>query len=129
MYLAHFAMHAPIEAKQELYDKYEKKRAQLPLIEDLKAPYSHKLLKARQDDPHYAGELENLDENIGRVIDALKKNGQYENTIIVFTGDNGGRVSIWTNQAHPTSNQPLRAGKRLFLRAESRSHSSSIGRG
>jgi len=111
MYLAHFAMHAPIEAKQELYDKYEKKRAQLPLIEDLKAPYSHKLLKARQDDPHYAGELENLDENIGRVIDALKKNGQYENTIIVFTGDNGGRVSIWTNQAHPTSNQPLRAGK------------------
>lgn len=111
MYLAHFSMHAPIEAKQELYEKYEKKRAKLPPVENLKDPYSHKLLKARQDDPHYAGELENLDENIGRVINALKENGQYENTIIVFTGDNGGRVSIWINQAHPTSNQPLRAGK------------------
>lgn len=111
MYLAHFAMHAPIEAKQELFEKYEKKRAQIKQVEDLKDPYSHKLLKAQQDDPHYAGELENLDENIGRVINALKENGQYENTIIVFTGDNGGRVSIWENQAHPTSNQPLRAGK------------------
>ena len=114
MYLAHFAMHSPIEAKQELYEKYEKKRAKLPPVEGIKDPHSHKLLKARQDDPHYAGELENLDENIGRVLEALKDSGQYDNTIIVFTGDNGGRVSIW-NQKHPTSNQPLRAGKTFLF--------------
>lgn len=37
----------------------------------------------------YAGMLENLDDNVGRLIHYLKENGEYENTIIVFMSDNG----------------------------------------
>lgn len=38
----------------------------------------------------YAGMVSNMDYNIGRIIDQLKRNGQYENTIIIYLQDNGG---------------------------------------
>jgi len=37
----------------------------------------------------YAAMIENLDYNLGRVVDALKKSGKYENTFIIFLSDNG----------------------------------------
>jgi arylsulfatase len=37
----------------------------------------------------YAGMVENLDHHVGRLIDHLKKIGEYENTIFVVFGDNG----------------------------------------
>lgn len=37
----------------------------------------------------YAGMVDNLDYNIGRIINHLKSTGQYENTLIVFMADNG----------------------------------------
>jgi arylsulfatase A-like enzyme len=52
--------------------------------------------------------IEQLDTGIGRVIDALKKNGLSDNTIVVFMSDNGG---LSTAQGNPTSNLPLRGGK------------------
>ncbi|MFP4499711.1 MAG: sulfatase-like hydrolase/transferase [Candidatus Hydrogenedentota bacterium] len=38
----------------------------------------------------YAAMIDRMDQGIGRVIDALKRNGQYENTLILFMADNGG---------------------------------------
>ena len=49
--------------------------------------------------------IEHMDSGIGRVIDALKESGQYENTIIVFTSDNGGQANVGAN------NGPLRGEK------------------
>ena len=46
-----------------------------------------------------------LDEAVGQVVDSLKEVGEYENTVIVFTTDNGGSVS------HASSNLPLRGTK------------------
>ena len=46
-----------------------------------------------------------MDEAIGQVVDALKASGEYDNTAIVFTTDNGGSVS------HRGSNLPLRGTK------------------
>lgn len=111
LHLSHFAMHAPIETSPELRAKFQKKAEALPEIEnDWKYDeYAHKEIKTRQDDAEYAGELATLDKNIGKLIDALKASGKYENTIIVFTGDNGGRSCAM--HGHPTSNEPLRAGK------------------
>ncbi|MDZ8117030.1 sulfatase [Pontiella agarivorans] len=111
LHLCHFAMHHPIGSKPELREYFEQKRAALPVLENdrIQTDHMHKPQKFRQDDPEYAGELATLDENIGRLVDALKAAGQYENTIIVFTGDNGGRTSY--HREHPTSVQPLRAGK------------------
>lgn len=49
--------------------------------------------------------IEHLDEGIGKVISALKQTGQYENTVIVFTSDNGGWLPDEAN------NGPFRDGK------------------
>jgi arylsulfatase A-like enzyme len=51
----------------------------------------------------YAAMLANMDHHIGRLIDHLKKTGQYENTLVVFLSDNGGTGA--------GDNGPLRGGK------------------
>lgn len=115
LHLCHFAMHSPIKSKPELTKKFTRKAAELPKLERdrILDDHAHKPQKLRRDNPVYAGELSTLDTNIGRLLDALKESGQYENTIIVFTGDNGGRSSYF--QAHPTSNRPLRTGKTFLF--------------
>ena len=74
---------------------------------------------APQRNPMYAGMLRSLDDAVGRIAAALEKNGVAENTIILFTGDNGS----WHNVAREasknkewaevpvTSNAPFRSGK------------------
>jgi arylsulfatase A-like enzyme len=52
----------------------------------------------------YAAMIFNLDENIGRLLQALQETGKADNTLVVFTSDNGGESRV-------TSNAPLRAGK------------------
>jgi len=61
-----------------------------------------------QDNPVYAGLVEAMDDAVGKVLSALKEMGLDENTIIVFTSDNGGFAA---GDAFATSNLPLRAGK------------------
>ena len=51
------------------------------------------------------GMLAAMDEAIGKVVDALKRSGDFDNTLLVFTTDNGGSVS------HAASNLPLRGTK------------------
>jgi arylsulfatase A-like enzyme len=52
--------------------------------------------------------IEHMDHSIGQVLDTLKKTGQYENTIVVFTSDNGGDLNFGA------SNGNLRSGKGSF---------------
>lgn len=115
LHLSHFAMHSPIESKVELRNHFGEKSGRLsPLSKDrVLDDYAHQPQKQRQDNAEYAGELATLDENIGRLIDSLKASGQYDDTIVVLTGDNGGRTSWF--QKHPTSNQPLRTGKTFLF--------------
>lgn len=61
-----------------------------------------------QSNPVYAAMISSMDENVGKVIKELKRLGLYENTIIIFTSDNGG---LSTAESSPTSNFPLKAGK------------------
>ena len=63
-----------------------------------------------QSNAAYACMVESMDQNIGRIIAALKKRGMFENTIIVFLSDNGG-LSTGSGPNSPTSSLPLRAGK------------------
>lgn len=49
--------------------------------------------------------IEHMDDGIGKVVQALKETGAYENTLIVFTSDNGGQLNVGAN------NGPLRDGK------------------
>lgn len=58
----------------------------------------------RHDDHLYASILKSFDESIGKLLQALEDNGVAENTIVIFTSDNGGLVDY-------TDNWPLRSGK------------------
>jgi len=87
MYLAYNAPHTPLQATKDDYDA-------LPMIED------HTLRV-------YAAMIRSLDRNVGRVLDALKERGLDDNTIVVFTSDNGGTHYIGL----PDINQPLRGWK------------------
>jgi arylsulfatase A-like enzyme len=61
-----------------------------------------------QDNAVYAAMIENMDANIGRLLHKLDSLGLSDNTIIIFTSDNGG---LSTAEGSPTKNGVLRAGK------------------
>ncbi|MBZ2185430.1 MAG: sulfatase [Bryobacter sp.] len=93
LYLAHHAPHTPIEAKQELVRKYERK---------LRAGLRH-------TNAVYAAMVESLDESVGRIEEYLRAKGLAGNTVIVFSSDNGGYLEGQGGRV--TSNEPLRSGK------------------
>ena len=61
-----------------------------------------------QNQEVYAAMLEQLDTAVGPMLAELDRTGVADRTIVTFTSDNG---SLATAEGHPTSNQPLRAGK------------------
>jgi arylsulfatase A-like enzyme len=91
MYLSYNAPHTPLQATKEDYDA-------LPQIGD------HTLRV-------YAAMIRSLDRNVGRVLDALKANGLDDNTLVVFTSDNGGAHYIGL----PDINRPYRGWKATFF--------------
>jgi len=84
--LAHYAVHTPIQAKKDVTAKYEKKQ------------------KTKQKNAKYAAMVESVDDATGTVIATLEKLNLTDNTLIIFTSDNGGLMG-------PTHNAPLRSGK------------------
>jgi arylsulfatase A len=60
--------------------------------------------------PNYAAMLESMDDGVGRVVAELRKNNLLDNTIIVFTSDNGG-VGLAELGPVPTNLEPLRKWK------------------
>lgn len=116
--LSFYLVHTPLQAKEADIQRYQEKRA-LANIDTLSeidenpvwaqwATVSRYKERHVQGLPVYAGMVHSLDANVGKVIDALKEQGLYENTVIIFTSDNGG---LSTAEGWPTSNAPLRAGK------------------
>jgi len=111
LYLSYYTVHTPIQACKHHLEKYEKKLATLPKIEsDSIKREKHGVTRARQDNPAYASMVYAMDENVGRLMETLKEQGLDENTIVFFTGDNGG-LSTLTKKPGPTCETPLRAGK------------------
>lgn len=114
-----YSVHAPIQAKSEKIAKYEKKAAEMGL-DKIKAlipgehfPVEHKkhlrvVRRVIQSDPAYAAMIEHLDENVGKILEALDERGLSDNTLIFFTSDNGGLSSA---EGSPTCNAPLHEGK------------------
>jgi arylsulfatase A-like enzyme len=109
LYLAHYAVHTPLQGKPELVAKYQAKLAShdMPGPEIAQHPQDG-ATRAVQSHPIYAAMMESLDTSVGRLVAKLDELGLRENTIIIFTSDNGG---LSTSEGSPTSNLPLRAGK------------------
>lgn len=55
--------------------------------------------------------VKTLDDNVGKLMDALDDLGLAENTLLIFTSDNGGNMYDRPEGVYPTNNHPLRAGK------------------
>jgi len=111
--LAFYAVHTPIEAKSEDIQRNRKEIAAFDYGTTPEyVPEGNGVTRMRQNEPTYAGLVENTDENIGKLIHALKENGLYDNTIIVITSDHGGLSTRGKNtRIVPTTNAPFRAGK------------------
>lgn len=107
-FLSFYAVHGPIQTSEERWNKYRKKALQNTIPEQGFAMERNLPIRLYQDNPVYAGLVEQMDLAVGHVLDALQKAGLDKNTIIVFTSDNGGVAS---GDAYATSNSPLRGGK------------------
>ena len=116
--LWHYAVHTPIMGKGDDIARFVKKAARLKL--DRTAAHADgeaypfecwKHLKVRrrlfQSDAVYAALVYNLDQNVGRLLRTLEETGCADNTIVVFSSDNGGLATIEA----PTCNLPLAEGK------------------
>lgn len=90
IYYAPYAVHTPIQPIEDLMPKYKDKEAW-----------------NGQDNAKYATMVENVDRQIGRLINRLSEMKELENTFILFTSDNGGVFKI-------TKQRPLRAGKGAY---------------
>ncbi|MFB6273130.1 MAG: sulfatase, partial [Salinibacter sp.] len=115
-FLSFYEVHIPKEAPDSLIETYRRKRAQRGLgavdefegIEQVWPNEKTRRERVVQGDPVYAAMVEAMDIAIGRVLSALRENGLADNTVVVFTSDNGG---LSTAEGHSTSNRPLRGGK------------------
>lgn len=67
--------------------------------------------KQKQDNPVYAAMVQSVDESVGNILQQLEDFDLIENTIIVFTSDNGGFTTLSPKRTAPTAVAPLRAGK------------------
>lgn len=107
-YLSFYSVHAPIQSTKALWSKYRQKAERMPTPESRFIIDRTSPVRQVQDHPVYAGMIEAMDSAVGLALAALDRNGLMNNTIIVFTSDNGG-VSAGDGKA--TSNLPLRGGK------------------
>lgn len=119
LYLSFYAVHTPLQARPEQIRKYERKIDSLGLSARAMEttdrawirtapPRGRFVERTMQGHPVYAGMVETLDRNVGRLMDAVTALGLEEQTIVMFMSDNGG---LSTAEGSPTSNRPLRAGK------------------
>jgi arylsulfatase A-like enzyme len=100
LYLPHFGVHAPHHAKKELITKFKGKAA-----------------AGEHHDPTYAAMIASVDESVGRIVAKLAELELAENTLVIFTSDNGGvggykREGIQGGDI--TDNAPLKGGKGML---------------
>ena len=107
-YLSFYSVHAPIQTSQPLWAKYRAKADQHPHPGDRFVIDRTLPVRQVQDCPIYAGMIESMDQAVGIVLDTLDRLGLSDNTVVIFTSDNGG---VSSGDAYATSNLPLRGGK------------------
>src|SRR5205814_3892397 len=101
LYLPHFAVHSPHHAKEELIDRFKPKPA-----------------VGGHHDPTYAAMIASVDESVGRVVALLDELKLADNTLVIFSSDNGGvggyeRAGVREGK-DVTDNAPLRGGKGML---------------
>lgn len=110
LYLSFYTVHTPIQPKENLQHRFADKLAAMDNPpETAFGEEGESMVRLTQDDPDYAAMVRSMDENLGKVLNALDRLEQTDNTVVIFMSDNGGLSTVpWEA---PTSNVPLRAGK------------------
>jgi len=90
LYLSHYLVHTPLEAKKDLVRKYKNRQR-----------------GRHHDNPVYAAMIDSVDQSVGRVLATLDELGLADDTVVIFTSDNGGAYQA-------TSAHPLRGHKANF---------------
>lgn len=119
LYLPYHAVHTPIQGKPGDVAYFEAKAKRLGLDtlptfeegEHFPAEHNREWRVRRrllQSDPEYAALVKAVDDNVGRLMNTLDELGLADNTIVIFTSDNGG---LATAEGSPTCNAPLAEGK------------------
>lgn len=93
LYFAHYAVHTPLQAKKPDIDRFQ----------GLIWP------TMRHKNPTYAAMIWSVDQSVGRIRRVLEELGLADQTVIIFTSDNGGLNR--RGSGDPTDNAPLREGK------------------
>ncbi len=106
-YYSFYDVHTPLMAREDLRKKYEAKRTRLGLAEKWGREHERDV-RLVQEHAVYAAMVEAMDLAVGKVLAKLDELGLRENTLVIFTSDNGG---LSTSEGWPTSNFPLRGGK------------------
>lgn len=98
LYLPFYNVYTPLEGRPDLLEKYK----------DILA--AHQADSIRRN-PHFLAMTEAVDRNLGRIMDFLRERELDENTMVVFTSDNGGLLRRQGNFIPASWNHPLREGK------------------
>lgn len=88
MFLSYNAPHFPIQPPKEWFEEIRERHPEMDVARARNVAF-----------------VEHLDHHIGRVLDALEETGLAKNTVVVFSGDNGGSLP------HAQNNDPWRGGK------------------
>jgi len=110
LYLSHYAVHTSLHGKPELVEHFRKKAdsgKSAPSKNNMENdPYKKwpADFSAPKNNPHLAAQLKDIDAGIGMICKKLGELGIEDNTIIIFSSDNGGESRV-------TDNYPLRGGK------------------
>jgi arylsulfatase A-like enzyme len=114
LYLSFYSVHTPLQAPKETIEHYQAKSDRANTQdsfnneEQIWPTDEPRLVRVKQNHPTYASMISKMDTQVGRILQKLKAEGLDDNTIVVFTSDNGG---LSTSEGSPTSNLPLRGGK------------------
>ena len=108
-FLSFYNVHTPIQENKEFIDYYVEKLKSYENTSPETVKEGDAITLLNQRNAKYASMVHATDYNVGRIINFLKDNNLYENTLIVFTSDNGGLST--QRRVAPTSVFPLRAGK------------------
>ena len=109
--LSFYSVHGPIQCSKNRFEKFQAKAEKLGLTNRDKPRFlldRTKEVRQVQDHPIYAGMMAALDDSVGLVLDAIERAGVKDNTVVIFTSDNGG---VSSGDGFATACLPMRGGK------------------
>jgi arylsulfatase A-like enzyme len=107
-YIPLHSVHVPLKASEQVIAEERARVAAAEHTGPREVPEGDRTSRAVQDDPVYAAMVREMDDTVATVMQALADRDLVDDTLVVFTSDNGG---LTTAEGSPTSNLPLRAGK------------------